>query len=209
MSSIEAFFILMLPYWSASSMVPFTLNTSVFSISGSRSLPFAGRSQITIIIGYDGGSLLSSVKNVCIRSLITPDRLAEPNANSQSTIIPLKAAATSSRLWKLAALILRTISLGDKVVVEELGVCFGVGLGKGFSAVGTGESPEGDVGAEGNTAGEGITDGLPGTIAVGIEDVGAGFVLSRSHTNPWNHTKAAVIANTTPNQVNQIAPSLK
>lgn len=186
-------------------MVPFTLNTSVFSISGSRSLPFAGRSQITKMNGYGGGFLLPSVKNVCILSFKTPDRLAELNANSQSTVIPLKAAATSSRLWKLAALILRTISLGDEVVVEELGVCFGAGLGKGLSAVGAGESPEGYVGAEGNTSG----DGLTGTITVGIEDVGAGFVLSRSHTNPWNHTKAAVIANTTPSQVNQIAPSLK
>lgn len=96
------------------------------------------------------------------------------------------------------------------MVVEELGVCFGVGLGKDFSAaVGAEDSPEGYVGADGNTVGEGVTDRLAGTIAAGIEDVGAGFALSCSHTNPWNQTKADVINNTTPSQVNQIALPLE
>jgi hypothetical protein len=106
-------------------------------------------------------------------------------------------------LYTLAESIFWKICCGVSLVSDELGEKIGVGLGETLSGVG--------MVAEG----EGLTEGIiganfvGGTIAGNREGVGGGRILSCSNTVPWNQTKAAVIAKTTPAHVNQIAPPLE
>lgn len=120
-------------------MVALTLNRSILSFSGKRSLPFSGTSHIAIAPSL-------SRKNIRISS---PRRLADTKNSVQSTESPANAALTSSLLKLLAFSIFWKIWVGVSAISEALGELVGAGLGEIFS----------DVGAVGTDVGDGVSCG--------------------------------------------------
>lgn len=155
-----------------SSIFPFTLNRSVRSINGKRSLPFRGTSHIT--------TLKLSRRNIRIFSSLV---VADTKDSVQSTESPANARLTSSRNNALAASILSKICVGVRFVSDELGERKGVGLGETFSGVGR------------VTAGDGVTEGVARTIAgvtEGINRDSGGVDVDGDSENSWvNRTPTA------------------
>jgi len=127
-------------YCDALSIIPFTLNRSVSSIAGKRSWPLVGTSHIT---DSNRCSLSSpNPRKTNMLSFSVPMRLADLKNIISSIGCAINAAATSSRLYVLADLILsiicnavsslgltKTFSCGVGVVTT--GVSVGVETGSG------------------------------------------------------------------------------